>query len=56
MTTSESWLYEAVGDASTPEFKKLIGVVKESMQDTKRALQGLAPVAGGDGGAAASKI
>ncbi|PSR93957.1 Isochorismatase-like protein [Coniella lustricola] len=44
VTTSESWLYEVVGDASTPEFKKLIGIVKDFMGGTREALQGLAPV------------
>lgn len=46
VTTSESWLYEVVGDAGAPEFKSLIGIVKDTMQDTKKALAALAPVQG----------
>lgn len=47
VTTSESWLYEVVGDAGAPEFKSLIGIVKDTMPDTKTALAALAPVHGG---------
>lgn len=46
VTTSESWLYEVVGDAGAPEFKSLIGIVKDSMQTTKEALAALAPLQG----------
>lgn len=49
VTTSESWLYEVVGDAGAAEFKGLIGIVKESMADTRSALGALAPVAGSGG-------
>ncbi|KAF5026067.1 hypothetical protein F66182_1859 [Fusarium sp. NRRL 66182] len=41
VTSSESWMYECVGDASHPAFKGLIGVVKESMADTKKVWQAL---------------
>lgn len=41
VTTSESWIYECMGDAAIPEFKGMVGVVKETMRDTKAALQGL---------------
>ena len=41
VTTSESWIYECMGDAGIPEFKGMVGVVKETMRDTKAALQGL---------------
>jgi hypothetical protein len=41
ITTSESWMYEIVGDAGLPEFKGIIGLVKETGDDTKSALQGL---------------
>lgn len=51
VTTSESWLYEFVGDAGVPEFKSVIGIVKDTSADTKRVLQSLAPVQG-----ASSKI
>ncbi|KAI3394868.1 hypothetical protein diail_2155 [Diaporthe ilicicola] len=46
VTTSESWLYEFVGDAGIPEFKSVIGIVKDTSADTKRVLQALAPVQG----------
>ncbi|EOA83238.1 uncharacterized protein SETTUDRAFT_172919 [Exserohilum turcica Et28A] len=41
VTTSESFLYEFVGDASKPEFKDLIKLVKESSQNTKDTMQAL---------------
>ncbi|KAL2259964.1 hypothetical protein VTK26DRAFT_6176 [Humicola hyalothermophila] len=41
VTTSESWLYECMGDAAIPEFRAVVGVVKETMADTRAALQGL---------------
>ncbi|EEU46580.1 uncharacterized protein NECHADRAFT_79332 [Fusarium vanettenii 77-13-4] len=43
VTSSESWMYECVGDASHPAFKSLIGVVKGSMADTKQVWQSLPP-------------
>lgn len=46
VTTSESWLYEFVGDAGLPEFKSVIGIVKDTSADTKKVLQSLAPVQG----------
>ena len=39
VTTSESWMYECVGDAAHPVFKSMMGVVKESMADTKRVIE-----------------
>jgi nicotinamidase-related amidase len=41
VTTSESWIYECMGDAAIPEFRGMVKVVKETMGDTKAALQGL---------------
>ncbi|KAL7776365.1 hypothetical protein CFE70_006781 [Pyrenophora teres f. teres 0-1] len=41
VTTSESFLYEYVQDAGTPEFKDLIKVVKETSQSTKETMQTL---------------
>lgn len=41
VTTSESWLYECMGDAGIPEFKAVVGLVKETMGDTRAALQAL---------------
>ncbi|PNY23679.1 Isochorismatase domain-containing protein 1 [Tolypocladium capitatum] len=43
VTTSESWMYECLGDASHPAFKTLFGVVKGAMADTKRVLELLPP-------------
>ncbi|CAN8096276.1 unnamed protein product [Discula destructiva] len=51
VTTSESWLYEVVGDASADEFRGVIKLVKETAQDTKTALRALAPVPAGAGAA-----
>ena len=42
VTTSESWLYETMGDAAISEFKQIAGLVKESSADTKTALAALA--------------
>ncbi|KAF2791892.1 Isochorismatase hydrolase [Melanomma pulvis-pyrius CBS 109.77] len=44
VTTSESWLYECVGDAGIEEFRQIIGVVKESHQSTKDVLQTLCKI------------
>lgn len=44
ITTSESWIYECMGDAAAPEFKAVVGLVKETIKDTKASLQGLAPI------------
>lgn len=41
VTSSESWLYECMGDASIPEFKQMAGVVKEYSSKTKDGLQAL---------------
>ncbi|KAJ2901022.1 isochorismatase [Zalerion maritima] len=41
VTTSESWLYEVMGDAGIGEFRKIVGLVKETSQDTKTALGAL---------------
>ena len=44
VTTSESWLYECMGDASIPEFKGIAGVVKEFNGKTKEGLQSLCKI------------
>lgn len=41
VTTSESFLYELMGDAAIPEFKAMAGVVKEFGKQTKENLQAL---------------
>lgn len=46
VTTSEAWLYECVSDAGLPEFRDVIGIVKDTAADTKAALRALAPVPG----------
>ncbi|KAK4190119.1 putative hydrolase [Podospora australis] len=44
ITTSESWIYECMGDAAVPEFKQMVSLVKDTMKDTKASLQGLVPI------------
>jgi nicotinamidase-related amidase len=41
VTTSESWLYECMGDAARPEFKQIARLVKEYNAKTKENLQAL---------------
>ncbi|KAI0455360.1 isochorismatase [Xylaria acuta] len=41
VTTSESWLYEAMGDAAIAEFRDVAKLVKETSADTKTALSAL---------------
>ncbi|KAL8732024.1 MAG: hypothetical protein Q9166_002976 [cf. Caloplaca sp. 2 TL-2023] len=41
VTTSEGWLYECMGDASIGEFKAIAGLVKETKESTKDAVQTL---------------
>lgn len=41
VTSSESFLYECMGDAGLPEFKGVAGVVKEYSAKTKESLQAL---------------
>ena len=44
VTTSESWIYEYVGDAGIAEFKQVIGLIKENADSTKDALQALCKI------------
>lgn len=44
VTTSESWLYECMGDAAIPEFREISKLVKEWKEETKANLQALCPV------------
>ncbi|TRX89596.1 hypothetical protein FHL15_009505 [Xylaria flabelliformis] len=41
VTTSESWIYETMGDAGIAEFRDIAKLVKETSADTKTALAGL---------------
>ncbi|KAJ9618309.1 hypothetical protein H2203_009226 [Taxawa tesnikishii (nom. ined.)] len=41
VTTSESWLYECMGDAGIGEFKQMAGLVKEYSGKTREGLQAL---------------
>jgi len=41
VTTSESFLYECMGDASIPEFKAIAGLVKETSSNTKKVMETL---------------
>lgn len=41
VTTSESVIYELMGDAKVPEFKQIVGLVKETSAQTKDVLQSL---------------
>ena len=43
VTTSESWLYECMGDAAIPEFREISRLVKEWKDETKANLQALCP-------------
>ncbi|KAF4548749.1 Hypothetical protein D9617_25g060790 [Elsinoe fawcettii] len=44
VTTSESFLYELMGDAGIPEFKGIAGIVKEYSGKTKESLQALCKI------------
>ncbi|KAI8959144.1 Isochorismatase hydrolase [Daldinia sp. FL1419] len=41
VTTSESWMYECVGDATIPEFREIVKLVKETGPGMKEVLAGL---------------
>lgn len=41
VTTSESWLYEVMGDAAISEFRSIAGLVKETTAATKDSVQTL---------------
>lgn len=44
VTSSESWLYECMGDAGIPEFREITRLVKEWKDETKASLKALCPV------------
>lgn len=44
VTTSESWLYECMGDAGIGEFKQMAGLVKEFSGRTREGLQALCKI------------
>ncbi|ERS97171.1 uncharacterized protein SPSK_02735 [Sporothrix schenckii 1099-18] len=41
VTTSESWMYETMGDAGIPAFRNIVSLVKDTSADTKTALSSL---------------
>ncbi|GAP90052.2 putative hydroxyethylthiazole kinase protein [Rosellinia necatrix] len=41
VTSSESWLYETMGDADVPEFRDIARIVRESSANTKSSLAAL---------------
>jgi len=41
VTTSESFLYECMGDAGIPEFRSMAGLVKETSDSTRKVMQSL---------------
>jgi len=41
ITTSESWIFEVMGDASTEEFRTVSAIIKETRGSTMEALQSL---------------
>lgn len=41
VTTSESWLYECMGDAGIAEFRGIAGLVKETSKSTKDVMSTL---------------
>lgn len=43
VTSSESWMYEVMGDAGIAEFKDVVKIVKDTAVDTKGALGALMP-------------
>lgn len=58
VTTSESWIYECMGDAGLGEFKSIVSLVKDTSKDTKSSLEALLGRGGEDGtrGHAAAKM
>lgn len=44
VTTSESFLYECMGDANLPEFKQIVKLVKDTSQSTRDSLQTLCKI------------
>lgn len=44
MTTSESWIYECMGDAGIPEFRDIAKLVRESKEETSKSLEMLCKI------------
>lgn len=44
VTTSEGWLYECMGDAGIGEFRAIAGLVKETKDSTREAVQTLCKI------------
>lgn len=55
VTSSESWMYECMGDAGISEFKEVIGIVKSTMGDTAVVLEGLVGGYNSNGGTTGEK-
>ncbi|KAM7204040.1 isochorismatase [Naviculisporaceae sp. PSN 640] len=41
VTSSESWMYECMGDSGIEEFREVVKIVKDTMGDTKGVMEGL---------------
>ena len=44
VTTSESWIFECVGDAGIDEFKEIAKLVKDSKDNTAKVLESLCKI------------
>lgn len=44
VTTSESWIYECMGDAGIPEFRDIAKLVRESKEETSKSLEMLCKI------------
>lgn len=44
VTTSESWIYECMGDASIAEFRDIAKLVRESKEETTKSLEVLCKI------------
>lgn len=44
VTTSESWLFEVMGDAGIEEFRQVSSVIKDSKSNTRTALEALCKI------------
>lgn len=59
VTTSESWMYECMGDSGIEEFRDVVRIVKDTMGDTRVVMESLVGGYTGtdtNGGAGKAKI